>query len=57
MLYQVYHIKIFSFSFLYDLSIGNIISLTILYVKHPKKHNNLQFNVIAILEKKDSNPC
>ena len=58
MLYQVYHINIFSFSFLYFSSIANVIALSILYVKHPNKHNNQHFNVKAVLKKiKDSNPC
>ena len=56
MFYQVYHIKIFSFPLLYFLSIANVIALSILYLKHPNKHNNHQFNVKAILKKKDSNP-
>ena len=53
MLYQVYHIKIFSFSFYFSI-IANVIALSILYVKHPNKHNNQQCNVKAILEKKNS---
>ena len=29
-----------------------------MYVKHPNKHNDQEFNVKAILQKKkDSNPC
>ena len=52
MFYQVYHIKIFSFFFLYFLSITNVIALSILYVKHPNKRNNQQFNVKAILKNK-----
>ena len=28
-----------------------------MYVKEPNKHNNQQFNVKAILQKKDSNLC
>ena len=52
MFYQVYHIKIFSFSFLYFSSIANVIAVSIMYVKHPKEHNNQQFNVKAILKKK-----
>ena len=49
---QVYHIKIFSFSFLYFSCIANAIALSILYIKHPNKYNNQQFNVKAILQKK-----
>ena len=52
MFYQVYHIKIFSFFFLYFLSITNFIALSILYVKHPNKRNNQQFNVKGILKNK-----
>ena len=51
MVYQVYHIKIFSFFFLYFLSIANVIALSILYVKHLNKHNYQQCNVKAILKK------
>ena len=40
MFYQEYHNKIFSFSFVYFSSIANVIALSILYVKHPKNHNN-----------------
>ena len=54
MFYQVYHIKIFSFSFLYFSTIANVIALLMLYPKHPNKHNQ-KCNVKAIL--KDSNPC
>ena len=50
MFYQVYHIKIFSLPFLYFSSIANVIALSILYVKHPNKHNQ-QCNVKAILKK------
>ena len=49
--------KIFSFSFLYLSSIAIVIVLSIMYVKEPNKHNNQQFNVKAILQKKDSNLC
>ena len=52
MFYQVYHIKIFSFYFLYFSSTANVIALSILYVKHPNKHNNQQFNVKTVLKKK-----
>ena len=38
--YQVYHIKIFSFSFLYFSNMASVIALSILYVKHPNKHKN-----------------
>ena len=51
MFYQVYHIKIFSLPFLYFSSIANVIALSILYVKHPNKHNQ-QYNVKAILKKR-----
>ena len=51
MFYQVYHIKVFSFSFLYFSNIANVIALSILYVKHTNKRNNQQFNVKAILKK------
>ena len=44
--------KIFSFPFLYFSSNANVIALSILYVKHPNKHNNQQFNVKSILKKK-----
>ena len=46
-----------TFSFLSFSSIANIIALSILYIKHPNKHNNQQFNVKAILKKKISNAC
>ena len=49
--FSKYHIKIFSFSFLYFSSIANVIALSILYIKHPNKHNQ-QFDVKAILQKK-----
>ena len=52
MFYQVYHVKIFSFSFLYFSGIENVIVLSTLYVKHPNKHNNQQFNVKTISKKK-----
>ena len=52
MFYQVDHIKIFSFSFLYVSSTANVIALPILHVTHPNKRNNQKFNVKAILEKK-----
>ena len=39
MFYQVYHITIFSFSFLYFSNMTNVIALSILFVKHPNKHN------------------
>ena len=41
-----------------ELSIANV-ALSILYIRHPNKHNNQQFNVKAILQqkKKDSDPC
>ena len=55
MFYQVYHIKIFSFYFLYFSSTANVIALSILYVKHPNKHNNQQFNVKTVLKKKIPN--
>ena len=35
MFYQVYHIKIFSSSFLYISNMASVIALSILYVKHP----------------------
>ena len=57
MFYQVYDIKTFSFCFLYFSSIADVTALSILYIQHPNKHNNEQFNVKAILKKKDSNPC
>ena len=40
MFYQVYHIKMFSFSFLYLSNMASVIALSILHVKHPNKHNN-----------------
>ena len=43
--------------FPYFSSIANVVALSILYITHPNKHNNEQFNVKAILQKKDSNPC
>ena len=49
-----------NFSFCYFSSIANVVALSILYITHPNKHNNHQFNVQAILQKKkkkDSNPC
>ena len=39
------------FSFLYYSSVANVIVFSILFVKHPNKHNNQQFNVKAILKK------
>ena len=48
---QVYHTKIFRFSFIYFSSIENVIALSILYVKHPNKHNN-QFNAKELLKEK-----
>ena len=49
MFYQVYHINISSFSFLYFSTTADVIALSILFVKHPNKHpnkhNNQQFNV------------
>ena len=50
MFYQEYHIKIFSFSCLYFSSIATVIALSMLYDKHPNKHNNRQFNVKALLK-------
>ena len=41
--------EIFSFCFS---SIANVIALSILYIRHPNKHNNQQFNVKAILQEK-----
>ena len=38
--------------FVYFTSIANVVVLSILYVKHPNKDNNQQFNVKAILQKK-----
>ena len=52
----MYHVEIVSFSSFFS-SIANAVALSILYITHPNKHNNQQFNVKAILEKKDSNPC
>ena len=46
---QVYHIKIFSFSFPHFSSIGNVIGHSILYVIHLNKLNNQQFNLKANL--------
>ena len=34
-----------------ELSIANV-ALSILYIRHPNKHNNQQFNVKAILQQK-----
>ena len=36
---------------------ANVVALSLLYITHPNKHNNQQFNVKAILQKKDSNSC
>ena len=36
---------------------ATVIALSILYLKHPNKHNNLQCNIKSDHEKKDSNPC
>ena len=55
MFYQVYHIKIFSFSFIYFSNMASVIALSILYAKHPNKHNNQQCNIKTTV-KKDSNP-
>ena len=52
MFYQVYHIKIFSFSFLYFSNMANVIALSTLYVKDPNKYNNHQCNIKAIVKKK-----
>ena len=35
--------------FLYFSSIANVVALSILYIRHPNKHNDQQFNVKAIL--------
>ena len=43
---------------MYFTSIANVVVLSILYVTHPNKDNNQQFNVKAILQKKKGfNPC
>ena len=55
MFYQVYHIKIFSFSILYFSSIANVTALSVFYIKHPNKHNQ-QCNVKGILKKKKKIP-
>ena len=52
MFYQVYHIKIFSFSFTYSSNMASVIALSILYAKHPNKHNNQQCNIKTIVKKK-----
>ena len=52
MFYQVYHIKIFSSSFLYISNMASVIALSILYVKHPNKHSNQQCNIKAVVKKK-----
>ena len=38
-----------------ELSIANV-ALSILYIRHPNKHNNQQFNVKAILQQKKKIP-
>ena len=57
MFYHEYHSNIFSFPFLFLSSIVYVIALSILYVKHPNKHNNRQCSINAIFFKKESNPC
>ena len=57
MFYHEYHSNIFSFPFLYLSSIVYVIALSILYVKHPNKHNNRRCSINAIFFKKESNPC
>ena len=52
MFYQVHHIKIFSFSFLYLSNMAIVTAFSILYVKHRNKNNNQQCNIKAIMKKK-----
>ena len=52
MFYQVYHIKVFSFPFLYFPNMASVIGRSILHVKHPNKHNNQQCNVKVMVKKK-----
>ena len=51
MFYQVYHIKIFSFSVLPFSNMASVIALSILNVKHPNKHDNQQCNIKALVKK------
>ena len=47
-------IPLICFSILYFIALASVIALSILYVKHPNKHNNQQCNIKAIMKKKIS---
>ena len=44
-------IPLICFSILYFIALASVIALSILYFKHPNKHNNQQCNIKAIMKK------